>query len=165
MIWNIPSIEHILSACLNYSLISLLKKHTHTNTHTHTRKYPCSVLCVFTQINACRRCTGSEFTHIYAIWFVHYENDKDLNFTHRLSPTPPLPLNRTCCVCMCVCVCMCARMCVCVCARTHMYKCVWAWPGSRALSGYTHTGRLRAITKAFQRNPQQVKIKCFRSNW
>lgn len=39
------------------------------------------------------------------IWFVQYENDKDLNFTHRLSPTLPFPLNRTCCVCMCVCIC------------------------------------------------------------
>lgn len=49
----------------------------------------------------------------------------------------------------------CARICV------YMHKCVWAWPRCRALSGYTHTGRLRAITKTFQRNPQQVEINAF----
>ena len=128
--------------------------HTHKHTHTHTRKYPCSVLCVFTQINACRRCTGSEFTHIYAIWFVHYENDKDLNFTHRLSPTPPLPLNRTCCVCMCVCVCVhvCTYVCVCVCAHAYVQVCLGLARQQSSLRLHTHR-KAQSNNKGLSKEP------------
>lgn len=108
MIWNIPSIEHILSACLNYSLNSSLKKcaHTHMHTHTSTREYVSTpiMVCVFIHRNAWE----DEQTNIFAaMWnglqFVMFGNNTNLNFTHRLCPALPFPLNRTCCVCVCIC--------------------------------------------------------------
>lgn len=155
MIWNIPSIEHILSACLNYSLNSSLKKcaHTHAHTHKHTGicEYTDYGLCIYSQ----KRmggwtdkyiCSNVKWVTVCNVWQQH-----QLKLYTQALPSSSISTKQNL-----LCVCVYLRIC---------NKCVWAWPGSRALSGYTHTGRLRAITKAFQRNPQQVKIKCFRSNW
>lgn len=115
MIWNIPSIEHILSACLNYSLNSSLKKcaHTHAHTHKHTGicEYTDYSLCIYSQKRMGGwtdkyMCSNVKWVTVCNVWQQH-----QLKLYTQALPSSSISTKQNL---LCVCVCICAYVQVCL---------------------------------------------------